>query len=158
MNFATAAPVSTNASSLSREACTSLLARSCFGHLAFANRTEPQILPVRLVVSEGWIYFRADRVLARAIRHNAWVAVTVSERIDATHVASVIANGACYATDRTGSWKDDAAALRGIVKLRDRVPSSVTGRRRMERTQTIFRVHLEDVRGTITVVPCDQGP
>jgi hypothetical protein len=133
----------------------SLVARSCFAHLAYVRRTHVEVTPVRVALSDGWLYFRADPALRHAIGHNAWVAMTLTERVDATQFSSVVARGACYGTDHTGSWQGDEAALTGIAKLRDRTPATMSNRRLIERTLVVFRLRLEDIRGTRSVVPCD---
>jgi len=142
-----------DAERLSKKQCVAMLERSCFAHLAFVRRTHADVVPIRIAFSEGWLYFRADRELSEAIGHNAWVAITVSEQLNATRFTSVVARGTCYATDHTGSRGGDAAALRGIVKLRDRAAAAQT--RRSERTLVILRVRVEELRGTLSVVPCD---
>lgn len=132
-----------------------MLERNCFAHLAFVRRTHADVVPIRIAFSGGWLYFRADRALSGTIGHNAWVAITVSERLSSTRFASVVVRGTCYATERTGSRSGDAAAFRGILKLRDRAPATAAQARRVERTLVILRVRVEELRGTLSVVPCD---
>ncbi|HTI63824.1 MAG TPA: pyridoxamine 5'-phosphate oxidase family protein [Gemmatimonadaceae bacterium] len=158
MTSATGLAPALNAERLSRKQCMAMLERNCFAHLAFVRRTHADVVPIRIALAEGWLYFRADRELSEAIGHNAWVAITVSERLNSTRFTSVVARGTCYATEHTGSPSGDAAALRGIVKLRDRAPAAAQTRR-SERTLVILRVRVEELRGTRSVVPCDvPGP
>lgn len=155
MTSATGLAPALDARRLSRKQCVAMLERSCFAHLAFVRRTHADVVPIRVAFSEGWLYFRADRELKETIGHNAWVAITVSERVSSTRFASVVVRGTCYATENTGSRGGDAAAFRGIMKLRDRAPATAAQMRRMERTLVILRVRVEELRGTLSVVPCD---
>jgi nitroimidazol reductase NimA-like FMN-containing flavoprotein (pyridoxamine 5'-phosphate oxidase superfamily) len=132
---------------LSALECEAIFARARFAHLSFVRRTHPHVTPIRMVFSEGWVYFRADRTLSAAIRRNAWVAITVTECVDDADVASVVALGTCYDADQPGSWVHEAAALRGIVKLRDRTPATAGRRRHIARTLSIYRVRVDELQG-----------
>ncbi|HTJ24033.1 MAG TPA: pyridoxamine 5'-phosphate oxidase family protein [Gemmatimonadaceae bacterium] len=147
-----------DAKRLSKKQCLAMLERSCFAHLAFVRRTHADVVPIRIAFSEGWLYFRADRELSETIGHNAWVAITVSDRLSSTRFASIVVRGTCYATERTGSRGGDDAAFRGILKLRDRAPATAAQVRRMERSLVIFRVRVEELRGTLSIVPCGAPP
>lgn len=136
---------------LSVNACRAILERTCFGHLSLVRQTQVDSLPIRFVVAGMWLYFRADHALRHALGHNAWVTLTIAETIDKAHITSVVARGACYATERTGSVESDDAALRGVVRLRE--PVTVGTRVRwVERTSTVFRMHVDELRGRTTVV------
>jgi nitroimidazol reductase NimA-like FMN-containing flavoprotein (pyridoxamine 5'-phosphate oxidase superfamily) len=139
---------------LTVDACNAVLERSCFGHLAFARDTHVDMVPIRFAFVEGWLYFRAGAAIRDAIGHNPWIAISVTDMLDETHFASVIARGACYQTERTGSAVGDAAALRGIKQLRDRVPVSMAPARRSARDAIVLRMHVDDLRGGTTFVPC----
>lgn len=145
------------AGAISDEACRAVLERTCFGHLAFARNGHVDAVPIRFTFLEGWLYFRADAAMRTDIRHNRWAVMSVVDRLDATHFASVVARGACYATEDTGSPQGDAAALRGILRLRDRVPERNTGPRRDSRTSIVFRLHVDALCGSTTFVPCPAG-
>jgi nitroimidazol reductase NimA-like FMN-containing flavoprotein (pyridoxamine 5'-phosphate oxidase superfamily) len=142
---------------LSVDECKALLARSCFGHLAFARETHVDAVPIRFASVEGWLYFRADAVMRTDIAHNSWVLVTVTESLDATHVASVVARGACYVTEQTGSTRGDAAALRGILRLRDQPADAETPVRKTPRSSIVFRMHIDHLRGVTSLVPATGG-
>jgi len=142
---------------LSSTVCRALLARTCFGHLSLIRRTHVDTLPIRFAFADGWLYFRADNALRHALGHNSWVTISITETIDQTHVMSVVARGACYGTEHTGSADDDLAALRGIMRLRDRVPVGVARARWVERTSTVVRMHIDELRGRTTLVPCPAG-
>jgi nitroimidazol reductase NimA-like FMN-containing flavoprotein (pyridoxamine 5'-phosphate oxidase superfamily) len=142
---------------LTADECRAVLERVAFAHLAFTRNSHVEALPIRFAFVEGWLYFRANSVLRAAIAQNAWVVVTITDTLDPTCVASVIARGACYATDHTGSASGDAAALRGIMRLRD--PAPVAPRTsRAQRTSIVFRMHVDQLRGsrTIGLSPADR--
>src|SRR5690242_11621190 len=101
-------PAASPFTALSVNACRAMLERTCFGHLAFVRQTHVDALPIRFAFVDPWLYFQADHALRHALGHNAWVAVSIDESVDATHMASVVARGACYATERTGSRDSDA--------------------------------------------------
>jgi len=139
---------------MSDDACRALLERVCFGHLAFNGDGGIDAVAVRFVFVEGWVYFVADRHLRHALTNNAWVALSVADVLDADEVASVVVRGACYLTERTGSAQSDAAALRGIVRLRERQPEAVTHLQRIARTHSVLRLHVERLRGVTMQLPC----
>lgn len=142
---------------LSRGDCEAVLGRTCFGHLALLRDANIDVLPIRFAFSDDWVYFRADPVLRDVIAHHPWVALSVNELSDVTHVRSVIVRGGCYATENTGSDASDAKAMRGIIALRDRTMVGRTEEAHGERTTTVFRVHAEEMQGTIVFVPCPAG-
>jgi nitroimidazol reductase NimA-like FMN-containing flavoprotein (pyridoxamine 5'-phosphate oxidase superfamily) len=142
---------------LDADQCNSVLARTCFGHLGFALKAHVEAVPIRFAFVEGSLYFRANRAMCLAIASNRWVLISVVEMVDATHFASVVARGTCYETEHTGTTNGDAAALRGIVELRDRAPASPRVARG-ERKSIVFRVHVDDLRGRTTFVPCPAAP
>ena len=131
-----------------------MLERTCFGHLAYNSEGRIDGAPVRFVFVEGWVYFAADRGLRRALANNSWVVIVVSDVLDSEHVASVVSRGTCYHTERTGSARSDAAALRGIVRLRNREPAAATHLRRIARTHSVVRMHVEQLHGATTRLPC----
>ena len=141
------------AEALSDDACRAILERTCFGHFGFARNGHVDAVPIRFAFLEGWLYFRADAAMRADIRHNHWAVMSVVDRLDATHFASVVANGACYATEDTGSPQGDADAFRGILRLRDRVPQPMPRPRRDSRTSIVFRLHVDALRGSTTFVP-----
>ena len=145
-------PVATRG--LSVNACRAVLERNCVGHLSFLRQSHVDTMPIRFAFVDGWLYFRADREMVHTIGHNAWVVVSAAETFDTTHVASVVARGACYATDHTGSAEGDAAALLGIRRLRERLPMTAARRRWEERVSTVFRIHVDELRGRTILVPC----
>jgi nitroimidazol reductase NimA-like FMN-containing flavoprotein (pyridoxamine 5'-phosphate oxidase superfamily) len=142
---------------LSDDVCRAILERTCFGHFAFARNGHVDAVPIRFAFLEGWLYFRADAAMRADIRHNHWAVMSVVDRLDSTHFASVVARGTCYATEDTGSAQGDAAALRGILRLRDRVPEPIARPRRDSRTSIVFRLHVDALHGSTTFVPCPAG-
>lgn len=142
---------------LSEDACRSILERTCFGVLAYNSAGRIDAAPVRVVFVEGWMYFAADRRLRRAIANNSWVVISVSDVLHAEHIASVVVRGTCYQTERTGSARSDRAALRGVVRLRDREPAAATQLRRIARTHAVLRLHVEHLHGDTTRLPCGRA-
>lgn len=142
---------------LTRTASEAILARTCFGHLAFIHERHAEVVPVRYAFVEGWVYFRADSRMRDVIRANPWLALSVTECNASSHVSSVIVRGGCYETEGTGSPDGDAAALRGIRELRDRAPVGSRTVLRAPRTATVFRIHADETRGVRTFVPCPAG-
>lgn len=130
-----------------------MLERNCFGHLVLARGTHVDAVPIRYAFADGWLYFGARPSLRKAIDRNVWVALAVATRLGDERWASVVARGACYATEGTGTVTGDAAALRGIVQLREQ-GSSPSAAQRTDRTAVIFRMHVEEVRGGIVKAPC----
>lgn len=145
------------ASPISADACRALLERMSFGHLAFARDGHADAVPIRFAFLEGWVYFRADAAMRTIIRHNRWAVICVVDMIDATHFASVVARGACYATEETGSSRGDANAFRGILRLRDRLPATATRPRPDSRSTIVLRLHVDALSGSTTVVPRPAG-
>jgi nitroimidazol reductase NimA-like FMN-containing flavoprotein (pyridoxamine 5'-phosphate oxidase superfamily) len=139
---------------LSPEECAATLARTCFGHLAFARPERADVLPVRFAFVNGWLYFRADMPLHRAIATNPQVTLAVTERRDITRFCSVIVRGGCYETELTGAIGADTAAMRGIMQLRDPagVPYPLV-RRPARRVLKVLRLRVDEMSGTTTVVP-----
>ena len=138
---------------MSPKDCEALLRRSCFGHLAFGRDGRVDVLPIQYAFLEGWVYFRADLELRQAIAHNPWLVLSVTEFQDANCVSSVIVRGGCYETEQTGTAIGDAAALRGIMKLRDRATVGPERQPRLRRSSTVFRIHVDEMRGTAAFVP-----
>jgi nitroimidazol reductase NimA-like FMN-containing flavoprotein (pyridoxamine 5'-phosphate oxidase superfamily) len=130
-----------------------LLRRACFGHLAFARDGHADVLPIRYTFLEGWVYFRADLGLSEVIAHNPWLVLSVTEFQDANLVSTVIVRGGCYQTEQTGTTIGDAAALRGIMELRDRA-AGPERKARGRRSSTVFRLHVDEMRGITALVPC----
>lgn len=143
---------------LSEDACRSVLARTCFGSLAYNNHGRIDATPIRLVFVEGWLYFAAGGGLRRAIANDPWAVISVSDVLDAQHVASVVVRGFCVETRQTGSARNDAAALRGIVRLRDREPAAATQLRRRSRSHSVLRLRVEQPCGATTRLPCSRVP
>lgn len=135
---------------------TNVLARVCFGHLAFSRGRQVGVLPVRYALQEGWVYFRASPALRQIISRSPWVCISATELQDRTRYASVVVRGGCYPTEETGSTGGDAQALRGVVALRDRARVGPRTRPR-QRTLAVFRLHIEEIQGSITLVPCPAG-
>jgi nitroimidazol reductase NimA-like FMN-containing flavoprotein (pyridoxamine 5'-phosphate oxidase superfamily) len=142
---------------LSRRACEAALLRICFGHLAFVRDEQLEVLPIRYAYLDGWVYFRADRQLQAVIARRPWLALAVTESRSGNYIDSIIVRGGCYHADRTGSSAGNAAALRGVVVLRDRAPIASTSRPRVPRTSTVYRLHADTIEGTRTFVPCPPG-
>jgi nitroimidazol reductase NimA-like FMN-containing flavoprotein (pyridoxamine 5'-phosphate oxidase superfamily) len=131
----------------------SVLNRVCFGHLAYSSGSHVGVLPVRYALREGWLYFRAGAGLRAIISRNPWVCISVTEPHEGARHASVVVRGGCYPTEETGSAGGDAQALRGVVALRDRTrvgPRTTPRQRRL----AVFRLHIEEIQGSITLVPC----
>jgi len=143
---------------LSDDACRSVLARTCFGSLAYAHQGRIDAMPIRFVFVEGWLYFAADNRLRRAIANDSWIVVSVSDVLDAEHVASVVVRGTGHSAEHTGSARTDVAALRGIVRLRDRVPVTASQLGRRARTHAVLRLRVDRVRGVTTRLPCAKMP
>jgi len=132
--------------------CERTLERTCFGHLAFNRPEQLDMLPIRFAYMTGWVYFRAGAVLRAILSRNPWMALGVTEVRDTDHFDSVIVRGGCYATEDTGSAAADAMALRGIFRLRDRpIVGRIRGARD-ERTSTVFRLHVDEMVGTTTLM------
>ena len=146
-------PLETRDSPLPPAECEAVLRRACFGHLAFLWEGHADVRPIRYVFLDGWVYFRADLRLRKVIAGNPWLVLSVTEVPDATHVSSVIVRGGCYETERTGTMLGDAAALAGIIELRD--PAGVGSEHgpRMRRSSTVFRLHVDELRGLTASVP-----
>jgi hypothetical protein len=142
---------------LSADACRAVLERTCFGHLSYNSDGRIDAAAVRFVFVEGWVYFAADRRLRHALGNNSWVVISVADVLDANEVASVIVSGTCYHTERTGSARSDASALRGVVRLREREPAGATQLRRIARTHTVLRLHVDGLRGVTTRLPCTKA-
>jgi len=133
--------------------CEALLRRACFGHLAFARDGHADVLPIRYIFLDGWVYFRADLGLSEVIAHSPWLVLSVTEFQDANLVSSVIVRGGCYQTEQTGTTIGDAAALRGINELRDRAMVGPQRKPRGRRSSTVFRLHVDEMRGITALVP-----
>ena len=140
------------AGSLSGDACRAVLERSRFGHLAFAREGIVDVVPIRFASLEGSLYFRADAQMRIDIGHNRWAVISVVDMLEPNLFASVVARGACYATEDTGSSKGDAAALRGIRWLRDCSPGETQRSSRDTGTTIVYRLHVDGLRGSTTVV------
>jgi nitroimidazol reductase NimA-like FMN-containing flavoprotein (pyridoxamine 5'-phosphate oxidase superfamily) len=139
---------------LSAADCLALLSRVCFAHLAFVQDGHANVLPIRYSYLDGWVYFRADLSLRGVITRNPWLVLSITERESATRVTSVIARGGCYETHATGTAASDAAALRGIMELRDRTTRDREARPHVRRSLTVFRLHVDELRGVSASVPC----
>jgi hypothetical protein len=142
--------------SMSAKNCEALLRRACFGQLAFARDGHADVLPIRYTFLEGWVYFRADLGLSEVIAHNPWLVLSVTEFQDANVVSTVIVRGGCYQTEQTGTTIGDAAALRGIIELRDRAMGGPERKRRGRPSSTVFRLHVDEMRGITALVPCSR--
>lgn len=138
-----------------RSECEGVLRRACFGHLAFMRDKHVDVLPTRYVYLDGWVYFRADKALRTVIAASPWLVLSVTQLEDETHVMSVVARGGCYEAERTGTAVGDVAALQGIMELRDR-PRAGRGPR-VRRRSTVFRLHVDELRGITATVPCPAG-
>jgi nitroimidazol reductase NimA-like FMN-containing flavoprotein (pyridoxamine 5'-phosphate oxidase superfamily) len=135
-------------------ACAEWLEHNCFGHLVLARGTHVDAVPIRYVFVDRWLYFGAASSLRKAIDHNVWVALAVAVPTEPGRWVSVVARGACYATEHTGTAVADAAALRGIIRLRKQGPSTSGGAHRKTRSSIIFRMHVEELRGRMVRAPC----
>ena len=142
---------------LSGTECQAILQRACFGHLALTHDGNIEVLPIRYARVDDWVYFRATPELREVIEHHPWATLSVTEWNDVTHAQSVIARGACYATEGTGSVAGDATAMRGILALRDRAVIERPTDAHRERTTSVFRLHLSEVHGQTVFVPCPAG-
>ena len=142
---------------LSRDDCEGMLRRTCFGHLALIRDGNVDVMPIRFAYEDSWVYFRAEPALRDVIVRHPWVVISVNELRDVTQVGSVIVRGGCYATEDTGSEAGDAKAMRGIIALRDRAAVGRSAETHTERTSTVFRVHAEELQGSIVFVPCPAG-
>jgi nitroimidazol reductase NimA-like FMN-containing flavoprotein (pyridoxamine 5'-phosphate oxidase superfamily) len=134
--------------------CKAVLRRVCFGHLAFTQERHADVRPIRYTYRDDWVYFRADLSLRRVIARAPWLVLSVTEVEDETHVSSVIVRGGCYETKNTGSVVGDAAALQGIMELRDRAPVNRELAPRVRRSSIVFRLHVDELRGVRAFVPC----
>jgi nitroimidazol reductase NimA-like FMN-containing flavoprotein (pyridoxamine 5'-phosphate oxidase superfamily) len=137
--------------------CEAVLRRSCFGHLACMREGHADVLPVRYAYLEGWVYFRADRALRNVIAHNPWLVLAVTEFRNDRRVSSVTAQGGCYATAGTGTAVGDAAAMRGIMEVRDRATAAPARKPRIRQSSVVFRLHIDDLSGVTAFVPCPAG-
>jgi len=111
-------------------------------------------VPIRFTFLDGWLYFGADAALRKEVGHNVWVAVAVAAPAQSDRWVSVVARGTCYATEHTGTAAVDAAAQRGIVRLREQAGAPRPGTRRAARTSVVFRMHVEEMRGRMIDAPC----
>lgn len=141
---------------LSAAECEEVLARGCFGHIAFAQDGRVDVLPTRYAYLDSWAYFRADGALRDVIAAAPWLVLSVTEYRDSASVVSVVMRGGCYVTTRTGAASSDAAALRGIIELRDRASVAPTAAA-VDRTSLVFRLHADDIVGIAATVPCPPG-
>ena len=137
--------------------CEALLRRACFGHLAFASERHADVRPIRYVYREDWVYFRADPSLRKVIAASPWLVLSVTELQNPTHISSVIVRGGCYEAEATGSALGDAAALQGIMELRDSAPANLGRAPRVRRSSTVYRLHVDELRGVTAFVPCPAG-
>ena len=137
--------------------CEAMLQRVCFGHLSFVRGGNADVLPIRYAFLDGWVYFRADLELRELIARSPWLVLSVIEPRDSMRLASVVVRGGCYEAEQTGSAIRDAAALEGIIELRDRATVGPEGEPRIQRTSTVFRLHIDEMRGITAVVPCPPG-
>lgn len=142
---------------LTKEDCEAMLQRVCFGHLAFVRGGHADVLPIRYAFRDEWVYFRADRELREVIAQSPWLVLSVSEPQESMRLASVIVRGGCYEADGTGSAVRDAAALQGIIELRDRATVGPERQPRIRRSSTVFRLHVDEMRGITAFVPCPPG-
>jgi nitroimidazol reductase NimA-like FMN-containing flavoprotein (pyridoxamine 5'-phosphate oxidase superfamily) len=147
----------TDRRTLSRRECERTLARTCFGHLAFNRPEQMDMVPIRFAYVDGWVYFRAGSVLRAILARNPWMVLGVTELRDTAHFDSVIVRGGCYETEHTGSTETDAEAMRGILKLRDRTSVNRVRDEEEARTSTVYRLHVDDMQGVTTFVPCPAG-
>ena len=139
------------------EECEAVLGRACFGHLAFVRQGHVDVMPTRYAYLDGWIYFRADIELRKLIAASPWLALSVTQLEDPMRVTSVVARGGCYETERTGTALGDASALHGIMELRDRPSAAPERAPRVKRASTVFRLHVDELRGVTATVPCPAG-
>ena len=142
---------------LSTDQCLEILGRVCFGHLAFARGRHIGVLPVRYALEDGWVYFRAETALRESIARSPWLCLSITELHDESLHTSVVVRGGCYATEDTGSAESDAASLRGIVALRDRARVGPRTTGRQYRSLGVFRMRVEELEGSVTLVPCPAG-
>jgi nitroimidazol reductase NimA-like FMN-containing flavoprotein (pyridoxamine 5'-phosphate oxidase superfamily) len=137
--------------------CRAVLRRGCFGHLAFAWERHVEARPIRYAYREDWVYFRADLSLRKVIAASPWLLLSVTEQQSPTRVSSVIVRGGCYETEATGTTLGNAAALQGIMELRDRASAKPRRAPRVRRSSTVYRLHVDEVRGVTAFVPCPAG-
>lgn len=145
------------ARAMGAEECDATLGRVCFGHLSFLRGEHVDAMPTRFAYVDGWLYFRANGALTDTIRHSRWMVMSVTEQREATAFASVVVRGGCYPAQDTGTAQGDAAALLGIQALRDRPRVGREAEPRVPRTLRVFRMHADEIRGSITMVPCPPG-
>jgi len=86
-----------------------------------------------------------------------WVAVAVAAPAENGRWISVVARGTCYATENTGTAAVDAAALHGIVRLREQTGEPAPRGHRAPRASVVFRMHIEDLHGRMIAAPCPPG-
>lgn len=139
--------------SLTTDDCQDVLGRVCFGHLSFSRGRHVGVIPIRYALQDGWVYFRADSSLREWIARSPWLCLSITELRDDTRHVSVVVRGGCYPTEGTGSTSGDEAALRGVVALRDRARVGPKATQ-TDRTQTVFRLKVEEMEGSVTLVPC----
>ena len=141
--------------SLSPDECRAVLERITFGHLAFSRRGQVDAVPIQFSLLDGWLYFRADARLRAHIAHHPWMLVAITDRLTDTHIASIVVRGTCYVAENTGTHAGDAAALRGIVRLRDPGPATADGKRApfRPRTVSVFRMHVVELHGSRSRLP-----
>ena len=144
----------TDRRTLTRIECERTLARTCFGHLAFNRPEQLDMVAIRFAYVDGWVYFRAGSVLRAILERNPWMVLGVTELRDTAHFDSVIVRGGCYETEHTGSTASDAEAMRGILKLRDRTSVNRVRDEEEARISTVYRLHVDDMQGVTTFVPC----
>jgi nitroimidazol reductase NimA-like FMN-containing flavoprotein (pyridoxamine 5'-phosphate oxidase superfamily) len=147
-------PPARRASTFTAAACAAFLDQHCFGHLVLARGTHVDAVPIRFAFLDGWLYFGANAALRNEVGRNVWVAVAVAAPMQRDRWASIVARGTCYATEHTGTAAVDAAALRGIVRLREQAGAAKPGAHRAARTSVVFRMHVEEMHGRMIDAPC----
>ena len=142
---------------LTKANCKAILARVCFGHLSFMTGGHVDVRPVRYAYRNDWVYFRASRELRGIIAQGPWFALSVTEFSEPTRVATIVVRGACYEADSVRSVAQNAEALAGIVELRDRAEIGSPRAPRIQRSSTVFRMHVDEMHGVRAHVPCPPG-
>ena len=132
---------------LSTGECEALLARNAVGRIAVAHRGHVNITPINYVYAAGWLFARADGAMRTAIGRNRWVAVEVAEVNGVSDWKSVVVRGACYVASSRGSAAADAAASRGVARLRREIPEMTSPGAAAGVQPVVFRVHAAELSG-----------
>jgi nitroimidazol reductase NimA-like FMN-containing flavoprotein (pyridoxamine 5'-phosphate oxidase superfamily) len=134
---------------LSRQECTSILARNHVGRLAWAVGSRVEIKPVNYVHHEGWLYGRTSLGAHLEASATTWapVAFEVDEVEEIFRWRSVVVHGGLYTVVDDGVALHDEEWWHGVQLLRTLVPETFTGRDPVGFRGVLFRIAVQEVTG-----------